>query len=236
MAKPRACVIIPAFNEARTIARVVRKCHRHLRDVLVIDDGSTDRTAERAWTAGATVLRLPANQGKGAALAAGFSWARPFAAVVVMDADGQHDPADLPRFLEALARFDVVVGIRRRRGTMPLLNRASNKLTSAVLSWVAGAALPDSQSGYRAIRRRVLSAITLQSRRFDAESEFLIKAARAGYRIGGIPIATTYTGKKSHISKARDTARFVQLLWRARKWVVEAEAAAARPRKRKADA
>ena len=119
---------------------------------------------------------------------------------------------------------------------MPLLNRASNKLTSALLSWVAGAALPDSQSGYRAIRQKVLSAVTLQSRRFDAESEFLIKAARAGFRVGGIPIATTYTGKKSHISKALDTVRFVRLLWRARKWVVEAKAAAVRLRKRKADA
>lgn len=215
----RACALIPAYNEARTIGRIVRGCLRRVPTVLVVDDGSTDGTAEAARRAGAHVVRLASNQGKGAALAAGLSQAADFEAVLVLDADGQHDPADIPRFLAALSSFDVVVGVRRRRGAMPLLNRLTNKLSSTLLGWVAGTALPDSQSGFRALSRQAIEAVHLESRRFDAESEFLIKAARLGFRIGGIPIATTYTQKKSHIRKGRDTARFVRLLWRARRWM-----------------
>jgi hypothetical protein len=135
--------------------------------------------------------------------------------VLALDADGQHDPTAAPRLLAALEGADVIVGSRDSdRGDMPWLRRATNSVTTWVVSRLAGQRIPDSQSGYRAIRSSVIRAVRPKSRRFDYESEFLIGAARAGFRIGQVPVPTIYNAPGSHIHPVRDTLRFIRLVVR----------------------
>jgi len=132
-----------------------------------------------------------------------------------MDADGQHDPTYAPRLLEALEHADLVVGSRERnRAGMPWLRRATNDVTTWFVSLLARRRIPDSQSGYRAIRASVLRAVRPQSRRFEYESEFLIAAARAGFSIGEATVPTLYNAPGSHIHPFRDTLRFIRLVIR----------------------
>ncbi|HKW50459.1 MAG TPA: glycosyltransferase family 2 protein, partial [Candidatus Eisenbacteria bacterium] len=136
-------------------------------------------------------------------------------AVIAMDADGQHDPVAAPRLLEGLERADLVVGSRERDRTgMPWLRRATNDVTTWLVSLLAGRRIHDSQSGYRAIRASVLRTVRPQSRRFEYESEFLIGAARAGFSIGEAPVPTLYNAPGSHIDPVRDTLRFIRLVIR----------------------
>jgi len=215
----RLFAVIPARDAEATIGAVVRG----IRDavpgttVLVVDDGSSDRTGDRARDAGALVIRHEVNQGKGAALQTGFDEAlrRGAEAVLALDADGQHDPAAAPGLVAALANADVVVGSRNHDRTgMPWLRRKTNDVTSWWVSKLAGVSIDDSQSGYRAIGAAALRAVRPESRRFDYESEFLIGAARAGFRIGKAPIPTLYNAPGSHIHPLRDTVRFIRLVLR----------------------
>jgi len=215
----RFFAVIPAKDAAATIGPVVRGLLAVLPEtpVLVVDDGSSDATGDRAREAGATVIRHATNQGKGAALQTGFDEAvrRGAEAVLALDADGQHDPAAAPGLVAALAGADVVVGSRNHDRTgMPWLRRKTNDVTSWWVSRLAGASIEDSQSGYRAIGAAVLRVVRPESRRFDYESEFLIGAARAGFRIGSAPVPTLYNAPGSHIHPLRDTVRFIRLVLR----------------------
>ena len=215
----RLFAVIPAKDAAATIGDVVRGVRAVLPDasVLVVDDGSSDATGDRAREAGADVIRHAVNQGKGAALQTGFDEAlrRGADQVLALDADGQHDPAAAPGLIAGLATADVVVGSRARDRTgMPWLRRKTNDVTSWWVSRLAGVPIEDSQSGYRAIGAAALGAVRPESRRFDYESEFLIGAARAGFRIGSAPIPTLYNAPGSHIHPLRDTVRFVRLVLR----------------------
>jgi glycosyltransferase involved in cell wall biosynthesis len=218
----RLAAVIPARDAGATIGAVVRGVREVLPgiDVVVVDDGSIDATGAEARGAGATVVRHGVNRGKGAALQTGFdaALARGAEAVLAMDADGQHDPAAAPRLVEALERADVVVGSRNSdRGEMPWIRRATNTVTTWVVSRLAGQEIPDSQSGYRAIRSAVLRAVRPRSRRFEYESEFLIAAAKAGFTVGQVPVPALYNAPGSHIHPVRDTIRFIRLvcrLWR----------------------
>ena len=211
--------VIPAKDAAGTIGEVVRGLRRVLPDleVLVVDDGSADETAARAREAGARVERHDVNRGKGAALQTGFDAAVGAGAdaVLALDADGQHDPACAPALLAALEHADVVVGSRHadRRG-MPWLRKATNDVTSWWVSRLAGQRVEDSQSGYRALRAAVIRRVRPASTRFEYESEFLVAAARAGFRVGSAPIPTLYNAPGSHIHPVRDTIRFVRFVWR----------------------
>jgi glycosyltransferase involved in cell wall biosynthesis len=211
--------VIPAKDAEATIGRVVRDLRAVLPEttVLVVDDGSSDATGDRAREAGATVLRHAVNRGKGAALQTGFDEALRMGAdaVLALDADGQHDPAAAPGLVQALANAEVVVGSRgHERAGMPWLRRKTNDVTSWWVSALAGVRIEDSQSGYRAISASALRAVRPVSRRFEYESEFLIDAARAGFRIGAAPIPTLYNAPGSHIHPVRDTVRFVRLVLR----------------------
>jgi glycosyltransferase involved in cell wall biosynthesis len=215
----RVLVLIPALNVEKTIGGVVRDARRTLPDalVLVVDDGSTDRTAEAAKREGARVLSHGSNLGKGAALRAGFEIAlrEGFDAVATLDGDGQHLPEWLPRFLERAEETgaDLVVGSRRSDpGRMPRIRRLSNRMTSWLASRAAGSRLPDSQSGYRLIRTSVLRAVPLRTSHYETETEILIGAARKGFRIDSVPIPGLYGDETSHISVWRDTGRFLRLL------------------------
>ena len=215
----KVIAVIPARDAAATVGEVVRGVRHVLptAEVVVVDDGSTDATGERAREAGAVVVRHESNRGKGAALESGFGEAlrRGADAVIVLDADGQHDPASAPGLLEALEGADMIVGSRERDRTgMPWLRRATNDVTTWLVSLLARRRIHDSQSGYRAIRASVLRAVRPQSRRFEYESEFLIAAARAGFSIGEAPVPTLYNAPGSHIDPLRDTLRFIRLVIR----------------------
>jgi glycosyltransferase involved in cell wall biosynthesis len=219
--------VIPAFNAGEPLIGVARRAAEILGQerVLVINDGSTDGAPERARAAGARVIDHTANSGKGAALATGFAAALAEGAegVITLDADGQHDPAWIPRFLEAADGVDLVLGSRMREpGSMPLLRVGVNRFTSAVVSALAGTRVTDSQSGFRWISSGVLRAVRLESQRFDAESEILIKAARRGFRIVEIPVPAIYGNEVSKIRPLRDTGRFIRLVGRSLRWIAEA--------------
>lgn len=215
------CAIIPAYFEEQHIADVVRGVLAQGLCAIVIDDGSTDATAKRAEDAGATVLRHSINQGKGAALQTGLTYAvsQGVAWVVTMDADGQHDPADLPAFFAA-ATEDIAALVGNRMSNtadMPFVRRATNRFMSWLLSRVIGQLVPDTQCGFRAYRADVIPYLFTKTARYEAESEALIRLSRAGYRIGSVPIRTIYRDSRSKIDPVTDTVRFFCMLHRLRR-------------------
>ncbi len=208
--------LIPAHNEQRSIVQVVSAARRSL-PVLVVDDGSGDDTAALAARAGAQVIRQEPNQGKGAALRAGFRWAlaRGYGAVITLDADGQHDPAEIPAFLQAYAHepADLIIGERDFR-QMPWLRRLGNSLGGRLFSWALGRRVNDNQSGYRLIASRLMAALLdSQEQGFEFEVEMLVVCARLGYRLAGVPIRTIYAGEGSHIRPGQHTLNFLRVVW-----------------------
>lgn len=221
---PRVCVLIPCYREAAHIGPVVQGALRAGHDVVVVDDGSPDDTAEVAERAGARVLRHETNRGKGAAMVTGYEHVlrQGYDAVVVLDGDGQHDPAEIPRFVECLRSEGarVVVGSRMddTRG-MPWIRKLTNRTMSALLSWQMGQRVPDTQCGYRLWHRDALPLLLARraSTGFAAESESLLLAALHGHRIASVPISTIYGDEKSKIRPWRDTRLFVAMLLRFRR-------------------
>ncbi len=215
-------VLIPAYQEAERVGAVVTAALAHL-PVLVVDDGSTDGTATVAEAAGATVIAQVPNQGKGAALRAGFAWAlaRDVEAVVTLDADGQHDPAEIAAFLEAHRRTaaDLVIG-RRDFRRMPPTRRLANELGRRAMSWAAGRDIPDNQSGYRLLSRRLMAVLTTSDETgFEFEVEMITTCIRAGFALEWVPIRTIYAGEASHIRPWRHLASFVRIVRTTRRTV-----------------
>ncbi len=215
-------VLIPAYRAERTVGAVVarlRELHPGLH-VLVVDDGSGDATAERARQAGAEVVSLGTNSGKGSALAAGLAALREqgFEWALAMDSDGQHLPEDASKFLSTTFSdtCGLVVGARRLHpGSMPLPRVCSNRLTTALLELQAGKRLWDSQCGYRMYRLEALAKAKVPATgRFEWESEAMVRIARCGYDVRKVDIATVYGDEGSHIRPWRDTGRFVRLWFR----------------------
>jgi glycosyltransferase involved in cell wall biosynthesis len=211
---PRADVVavIPAFQAEATVAAVTRGLREYLERVIVVDDGSSDATGAAARAVGATVARLARNGGKGAALRRGIEIALESApdALVLVDADGQHDPADLPAFLERWdgSRPDLLIGARLAdRAAIPAVRFWTNYVGTRVLSWMTGLELEDSQSGYRLLSASLARRLRLQSDDYAVESEMLIKAARLGARVDHVRVATIYNGAGSHFRPLLDTYR-----------------------------
>jgi glycosyltransferase involved in cell wall biosynthesis len=207
------CVIVPAFNEAGTIADVVRgaRACQYVDDVVVVDDGSTDETVARAAQAGAHVLRHEQNRGKGHAVRTGLAFAldRPFTHVLLMDGDMQHRPADVPAMIEAARTRDVDLVVGERvfdKSQMPTSRYYSNVIGSRALSGFIGSEVRDSQSGFRLIRSDVLRGMPLSSTGYEIETEMLIKLARRRAKMTSVPVQLSY-GAKSKLRPVRDTTR-----------------------------
>ena len=210
---------MPAYREARRIGETVAGIRRYCANVIVVDDGSDDDTAQAAREAGADVLVHEVNRGKGAALETGFGRAREqgYGFVITMDGDGQHDPADIPAFLEAFDRDGTPVLVGNRMSdprAMPLVRRLTNRFMSRLLSRKMGQRVPDTQSGFRLYSAKVLPFLETGSTRFAAESEVLLGLADAGFRIGAVPMRIIYRDEKSKIRPVRDTIRFFGMLRR----------------------
>lgn len=217
--------VIPAFNAAASVERVIAGLRASLPTAAIVgvDDGSTDDTARVLRRSCDRSESFASNRGKGAALRAGFRHAREIGAtqLLAIDADGQHDPRCAPALLAALEFSDIAIGARSRaRSAMPLHRRVSNALSSAAISAIAGRPLPDTQCGYRAIRREVIDAVDAVGDRYEFETDFIIRAARAGFRIVAVPVPTIYVrrgeGGHSHFRGCRDTARVVATIFRHR--------------------
>jgi len=212
--------LIPAYNEAAHVADVVAGVRAHL-PVLVVDDGSTDDTAACAEAAGAIVLRQVPNQGKGTALRAGFRQAldEGYDAVLTLDADGQHDPAEIPEFLHTYAarHADLIIGARDF-SQMPPVRRLSNTVGRWAFSWAIGQPIHDNQSGYRLISRRLLEAVlTSDERGFEFEVEMIVTCLQRGFTLDWVPIRTIYTDQGSHIRPWHHTVNFFRVVWQPRR-------------------
>lgn len=219
--KLKTWVLIPVFNEERTIGKVIKEILRKEKrmKVLVVDDGSTDRTAEIAAKAGAKVMRYFPNRGKGYAKQKGFEWllsnAGEFNCLITMDGDGQHSPDDLEKFLSAARQgADIVIGNRMEsHRNMPWLRYLTNRLMSFLNSLAIGKRLKDTQCDFRLIRKRVLEKISIFSAGFEADTEFLIKAAKEKFRIAQVSIKTIYfASRKSKIKAIQDTRKYLKLM------------------------
>jgi glycosyltransferase involved in cell wall biosynthesis len=223
--RPRVLALIPGYEEGPRIARVVEGALRHL-PVLVVDDGSTDDTASNAEAAGAAVIRQAPNQGKGAALRAGFRRAleEGYDAVLTLDADGQHDPAEIPRFVAAYdapgaagPRPELIIG-RRDFTRMPVIRRLSNTLGTVAFSWAVGQHVPDNQSGYRLLGRRLMAATMASDETgFEFEIEMIAVCLRSGWTLSWVPISTIYAGEPSHVRPVAHLRHFVRATRAARR-------------------
>lgn len=213
----KIAAVVPACNEGRHIRQVVEGARVHLENVIVIDDGSNDDTAEKAASAGAEVIRHDKNQGKGMALQHGFDRARErgFALIVCLDGDRQHDPEAIPDFIETYQRTGIPVLVGNRMtdlGCMPFVRRVTNRFMSWILCRYMKQYVPDTQCGYRLYRTDVLPFVAASSSRFAAESEILLHIAERGIRIGNVRVKTIYGDEQSKVSPLRDTVRFIRMI------------------------
>jgi len=201
--------LVPAYQAEATVGAVVRGLRRHVSSVVVVDDGSTDATAQEATLAGAEVLRLPANAGKGSALRVGLGAILEGDAthVAFVDADGQHDPEDLPRLLEAArAGEDFVIGSRMDgQDGIPAVRFRTNEIGSRILTRMTGHDVEDGQSGYRVVAAPLLRRLRLSSRGYLIETEMLLKAARHVRRFANVPVRAIYDSARSHYRPFLDT-------------------------------
>ncbi|MFC1887504.1 glycosyltransferase family 2 protein [Candidatus Cloacimonadota bacterium] len=218
--KGNTAVIIPAYNAAKYLEELVSQLSEYIlqENIIVVNDASLDSTNEVCKKLSIKVLEHPINKGKGAALLTGFREAlrNGFQFAITIDADLQHDPATISSFLtkQSEGDFDMVIGRRIfKLGLMPVHRICSNRMTSQIVSWISRRKIYDSQSGYRLYRLSFIDKMKLISKRYQFESEIIVKYARRGGRFGFVPIETIYNGQESHISNLRDIVNFVKIMW-----------------------
>ncbi|CAA9209746.1 MAG: hypothetical protein AVDCRST_MAG42-800 [uncultured Chthoniobacterales bacterium] len=211
--------IIPAYFEEKHVGSVVERTLQQIDHVLVVDDGSTDATSENARSAGAVVIKHERNSGKGETIKTGLRhWLeRGFQHVIILDADGQHLPEEIARFIAAApGGADLLIGTRMNDvRQMPLVRRIVNRYMSRRISRVCGQDVPDTQCGFRMLSARVIPHVLDGAERFDYETEVLFIVSRNGGRIESVPISTVYGDEVSSIHPVKDTLRFLKLM---RRW------------------
>lgn len=220
----RTLVIIPALNAERTVADVIRGCRdATTSEILVIDDGCRDQTANVARDAGAAVVSHSVNRGKGAALKTGFAYAlqRGYGAVITLDADGQHLPREIPKFLAARAETsgDLIIGGRSHLFHQMLpRRRMANRFSAWSIGGLSGTGVTDSQSGFRLYSSNLLLKARLRTDGFDLESEVIVRAGRDGFKVVTIPIDLGFVDglSTSHYKPVADTLRIFWTVTRAR--------------------
>jgi len=216
---PDSCAaVVPCLNEARTIGPLLDRIRQYLPAVYVIDDGSSDNTANHAQRAGAIVLQHAQAQGKGRALETGFSQAFTdgYSWALCLDGDGQHDPADISKFLQAAETETaaLVVGNRMEAcKAMPLIRKLVNRWMSRRLSDLCAATLPDSQCGFRLLDLKVWSTLAMQAAQFEVESEMLVRFVAAHQKIAFVPVRALYGAEQSKIHPFRDSIRWLKWYW-----------------------
>jgi glycosyltransferase involved in cell wall biosynthesis len=228
--RSQTAAVIPAYQDEKHIGDIARRTRERLDHVLVVDDGSTDQTAERAREADAEVIVHPENRGKGEAIKTGLahwfaasnrSTAEPDRQItwaVLLDSDGQHLPEEIDRFMAAAAsvtRPTFFIGNRMNDvARMPFARRVVNRYMSKEISRVCGQRIPDTQCGFRMVDRQLAPHLRGGGHRYDYETEVLIIASRTGYQIESVPITTVYTDQVSKIHPVRDAIRFFKLMRR----------------------
>jgi glycosyltransferase involved in cell wall biosynthesis len=245
--RSQTAAVIPAYQDEKHIGDIVRRTRERLDHVLVVDDGSSDQTAQRAREAGAEVIVHNQNRGKGEAIKTALTrWlaaASPsrrtvggpdqeITWVILLDSDGQHLPEEIDRFLRAAAslgtsepgakatatRPTFFLGNRMNNvARMPVVRRIVNRYMSRQISRLCGQEIPDTQCGFRMLNRQLIPQLLRGGDRFDYDTEVLIIASRKGYRIESVPITTVYSDQVSKIRPLRDAIRFLKLMWRYRK-------------------
>ena len=211
-------VIVPAYNAARHLPELIERLKKvvDIRHLLFVNDGSSDGTGEILDASGVAFISFPENRGKGAALKAAYEYAveNGYRSALSLDADLQHLPEEVPRFLEIDDGSKVLIGTRTIRGeVMPFARLMTNNLTSLIVSIFSRTRVRDSQSGFRLIPTEVLRRLDLKSVRYDFESEILFKAGALRCEVGEVPISTVYEGSVSFINPFKDTLRFIRQIW-----------------------
>jgi glycosyltransferase involved in cell wall biosynthesis len=221
----KACILIPAFNAQETLGSVLRKMEPLNLDTLVINDGSSDETKRVVLENGVGLLEHPSNLGKGAALRTGFQYIlqRDYQVVVTLDADGQHDPSEIPSLLKIFQKVqpDILIASRAAEfGKMTFLRRFWNRLGVKAVARLCHSDITDSQSGFRLIRTDVLKEIDLFTSRFETELELLIKACKKGFSVLSVPInAQKVDGTaSSHFRPVLDTWMVCKLFLQSLFW------------------
>jgi glycosyltransferase involved in cell wall biosynthesis len=234
--RSQTAAVIPAYQDEKHIGDIVRRTRERLEHVLVVDDGSSDQTAQRAREAGAEVIAHNENRGKGEAIKTGLAhWLtaasppgravggldREVTWVSLLDSDGQHLPEEIDRFLEAAAcatQPTFLIGNRMNNLTgMPFIRRVVNRFMSKRISRLCQQEIPDTQCGFRMVDQQLVPELLKGGNRFEYETEVLIIASRKGYRIESVPITTVYSDQVSKIHPMRDALRFLKLMWRYRR-------------------
>jgi glycosyltransferase involved in cell wall biosynthesis len=219
----RYLVLIPAFNAERSVGEVVRGARQVMTDVVVVNDGSADRTGDAAREAGAHVLVHPHNRGKGAALKTGFRYAceQGYDGVITLDADGQHLPREIPKFVECRRETgaDLIIGGRAHLFAQMLpRRRLANRFSAWSIAKASKTGITDSQSGFRFYSAHLLRNIKLHTDGFDMESEVIVRAGCGGFKVVTTPIDLGFVDgvSTSHYKPLMDTLRIAWTVFRAR--------------------
>jgi len=225
MRRDRTCILIPAYNAQNTLGNVLDEIRPLNIDTIVVNDGSSDGTRRIAEGSGARVLEHPFNLGKGAALQTGFRYVLDsgYETVITLDADGQHDPSEIPFLLRVYGSVkpDILIGSRAEGfDRMPFLRRFWNRLGARAVARLCHSDIRDSQSGYRVIRTEVLGGMELTTLRFETELELLIKACKKGFGVLSVPIKVHRIDgtNTSHFRPVSDTWKVCKLFLRSLLW------------------
>jgi glycosyltransferase involved in cell wall biosynthesis len=218
--RSRIVALIPAYNAEAFVGEVIRRAMSHV-PVIAVNDGSGDRTLAVLTATGATVIDQQPNQGKGVALQRGFRAALELgaAAVITLDADGQHDPSEIPLFVDKfrVTAADLIIG-ERDFSQMPLVRRASNTIGRLAFSWAMRRRVRDNQSGYRLLSRRLMEAVLKSGERgFEFEMDMIVICVKRGWPIEGVPVRTIYGDETSNIKPLQHVVHFFRMVRQARR-------------------